>query len=251
MTPRGRLIQLRPEPTELTDAGMVAACAAGDRGARAQLFERHVGAIHRFVARMRASDADTVDDLVQVTFVRAFAAAARFRGPSARSWLYGIAANVVREHARRAIRRKRAHAVVATAQRASVAPAELAAVHLPALIAALPHELRAVFVLVDLEGERGADAAAALGIPEGTLWRRVFEARQILRRALGRQPVRCPPAWRLAAAASGEDADAAAHAEAACTARRCSPISARWWRSRGASPCPRSAHRRATSSPPR
>jgi DNA-directed RNA polymerase specialized sigma24 family protein len=39
-------------------------------------------------------------------------------------------------------------------------------------------------VLVDLEGERGSDAAAALGVPEGTLWRRVFHARQALRRGL-------------------------------------------------------------------
>jgi DNA-directed RNA polymerase specialized sigma24 family protein len=40
-------------------------------------------------------------------------------------------------------------------------------------------------VLVDLEGERGIDAAAALGIPEGTLWRRVHEARVRLREELG------------------------------------------------------------------
>jgi DNA-directed RNA polymerase specialized sigma24 family protein len=40
-------------------------------------------------------------------------------------------------------------------------------------------------VIVDIEGERGVDAAAALGIPEGTLWRRVSHARQALRAALG------------------------------------------------------------------
>ena len=56
---------------------------------------------------------------------------------------------------------------------------------LPAAIAALPHDLRAALVLVDLEGERGRDAAATLGIPEGTLWRRVFTARKQLREALG------------------------------------------------------------------
>jgi RNA polymerase sigma-70 factor (ECF subfamily) len=167
---------------------MVAACAAGDRAARAQLFELHVAAIHRFVSRMRASDAAAIDDLVQVTFVRAFGIAARFQGPSARRWLYGIAANVVREYARGEIRRKRMLEAVAGGERGEVPPAELAAVRLPALIAALPHDLRAVFALVDLEGERGADAAAALGIPEGTLWRRVFEARKQLRSALGEQP---------------------------------------------------------------
>ena len=115
VTKKGQLIQLRPEPRvdEMSDAGLVAACAAADRTARALLFERHVDAIHRFVARMRGSDADVVDDLVQATFMRAFQGAARFRGASARSWLFGIAANVVREHARSEIRRKRALSVVA------------------------------------------------------------------------------------------------------------------------------------------
>ena len=183
MTKKGQLIQLRPEARtdEMSDAGLVAACAAADRTARALLFERHVDAIHRFVSRLRASDAHAVDDLVQMTFVRAFQGAARFRGTSARSWLYGIAANVVREHARSEIRRKRALEVVADTLPRTSRPRDLMLARLPAAIAELPLDLRAAFVLVDLEGERGTEAAAALGIPEGTLWRRVSEARGKLR----------------------------------------------------------------------
>jgi RNA polymerase sigma-70 factor (ECF subfamily) len=188
---KGQLIQLRPEARveDMSDAGLVAACAAEDRTARALLFERHVDSIHRFVARMRGSDADVVDDLVQATFIRAFGAAARFHGTSARSWLYGIAANVVREHARKEIRRKRALSVVAEELPRTTHPrdAHLLA-RLPQAIAALPHELRAAFVIVDLEGEKGCDAAAALGIPEGTLWRRLFNARTALRKALDGGP---------------------------------------------------------------
>jgi RNA polymerase sigma-70 factor (ECF subfamily) len=184
---KGQLIQLRPEARvdEMSDAGLVAACAAEDRTARALLFERHVDAVHRFVARMRASDADSVDDVVQVTFVRAFQSAVRFHGTSARSWLYGIAANVVREHARKEIRRKRAMSVVAEdLPRTTQARDPHLLAKLPEAIAALPHELRTAFVFVDLEGEKGCDAAAALGIPEGTLWRRLFQARTALRKAI-------------------------------------------------------------------
>jgi RNA polymerase sigma-70 factor (ECF subfamily) len=169
----------------MSDAGLVAACAAGDRTARALLFERHVDSVHRFVARMRASDADAIDDLVQTTFMRAFQSAARFRGENARSWLFGIAANVVRSHARGEIRRKRALGFVA--ETISCVTRQIDAhllARLPDAIEALSHELRAAFVLVDLEGERGIDAAAALGVPEGTLWRRVFYARAQLRRLL-------------------------------------------------------------------
>ncbi len=183
----GVLLQLRPEARvdELTDAGLVAACATGDRTARGLLFERHVDAIHRFVARMRGSDADAVDDLVQMTFLRAFHAAGRFRGTTARAWLHGIAANVVKEHARKEIRRKRTLRAIADAVPvATTPPRDPLLAKLPDAIAGLPHALRAAFVLVDLEGERGIDAASALGIPQGTLWRRVHEARTQLRARL-------------------------------------------------------------------
>jgi len=187
---RADIVQLRAEARveDLTDEGLVAACATGDRTARALLFERHVDAVHRFIARMRSSDADSVDDLVQATFVAAFDAAERYRGAQVKSWLYGIAANLVRGYARREIRRKHALSVVAELTEAHGVLHETDAAlvaRLPAAIADLPHDLRAALVLIDLEGERGVDAAAALGVPEGTLWRRVFNARKALRIALG------------------------------------------------------------------
>jgi RNA polymerase sigma-70 factor (ECF subfamily) len=189
---RGRVIALRPAaPTrsyEPPDDAVVAACAAGERAARALLFERYVDVVYRFVDRMRGSDRDAVDDLVQATFLAAFRAAARYRrGGNVRAWLLGIAANVTRDYARREIRRKRALGVVAELPRAG--ELEAGDRHLLSRLAEaieqLPHDLRAAFVLVDLEGERGHAAAAALGIPEGTLWRRVFHARKRLRATLG------------------------------------------------------------------
>lgn len=182
----GRLIQLRAPSSgeELSDVGLIAACAAGDRAARSLLFERHVDVIHRFISRMRGADSDAIDDLVQITFLRAFGACARFRGASARSWLFGIAANVVKEHARSEIRRKQALGAAADVLPRASAPRDPMISRLPQAIASLKHDHRAALVLIDLEGERGSDAAAALGIPEGTLWRRVYEARVALRAAL-------------------------------------------------------------------
>lgn len=186
--PRGKLVQLHPEvrTEDLGDEGLVAACAAEDRAARALLFERYVDAVHRFVSRLRGSDPDVVEDLVQTTFVTAFQSAARFRGGHVRGWLFGIAANLVRNYARKEIRRKHVLRAVAelAAPRAS-APDPALVARLPEVIAALPHDLRVAIVLVDLEGEKGDDAAASLGIPAGTLWRRLFHARRALREALG------------------------------------------------------------------
>jgi RNA polymerase sigma-70 factor (ECF subfamily) len=188
MNRKGQLIPLRADAARVEDLGddaLIAACATGDRAARALLFERFVGAVHRFVARMRGSDPDAIEDLVQATFMTAYAAADRYRGGNARGWLLGIAANHTRMYARGEIRRKRALGVVADAPRAHVEPKDLALLaKLPAAIANLPHELRVVIVLVDLEGERGNDAATVLGIPPGTLWRRLFHARRALRAAL-------------------------------------------------------------------
>lgn len=192
MKQKGQLIRLHPEAArveDLTDEGLVAACATADRAARGLLFERHVEAVFRFVSRMRASDPDSVDDLVQATFIAAYQSAATFRGGHVRAWLYGIAANLVRNNARKEIRRKQALRVVAettVSSRGMGDPVTVA--RLPGVIEALPHDLRAAIILIDLEGESGNEAAAALGIPVGTLWRRVFHARQAVRAALGGTP---------------------------------------------------------------
>ena len=183
----GQLIQLHPVARieELSDEGLVAACATGDRAAQGLLFERHVDAVHRYIARMRGADSAVVDDLVQATFIAAFRSARSFRGPRLASWLYGIATNIVRTHVRSDLARKRAVTSLSEQRDGAVAaPHDADVVKLRTAIAALPPKLRAVLVLVDLEGETGADAAAALRIPEGTLWRQLSDARKRLREAL-------------------------------------------------------------------
>jgi DNA-directed RNA polymerase specialized sigma24 family protein len=49
------------------------------------------------------------------------------------------------------------------------------------LVASLPHDLRVVYVMCDLEELPGVEVARALAVPEGTLWRRLHEARRCLR----------------------------------------------------------------------
>ncbi len=64
-------------PPERPDAEVIAGCASGEREARALLFERYFDSVYRFVARMRASDRDAVEDVVQATFLAAVRGAAR------------------------------------------------------------------------------------------------------------------------------------------------------------------------------
>jgi RNA polymerase sigma factor (sigma-70 family) len=182
----GQLVRLHPlaRVEDLSDDGLAAACATGDRAAQSLLFERHADAVYRFIARMESSS-DAVDDLVQATFLAAFRSAGQFRGPRLRGWLLGIAANTLRTHVRKEMARRRVvNALVDEPAPTTAEPRDVDVVKLRDAIAALPPKLREALVLVDLEGERGGDAAAALGVPEGTLWRRLSEARAKLRDVL-------------------------------------------------------------------
>jgi RNA polymerase sigma-70 factor (ECF subfamily) len=189
----GKLLQLRPDARvdELGDEALAAACATGDHAAQGLMFERHVDAVYRFIARMHAADAEAIDDLVQATFIAAFHNAGQFRGAKLQSWLFGIASNVLRTYVRREVSRKRVASAVALEGDSHAEPARTESSDVEKLrsaIAALPRKLREALVLVDLEGETGAAAASALRISEGTLWRRIAEARAALREALGGAP---------------------------------------------------------------
>jgi RNA polymerase sigma-70 factor (ECF subfamily) len=190
-----RVVRLhRPGSTgahELTDEALVAACGVGDRAALGALFDRHHEAVLRFVTRLTNANEDDVDDIVQDTFLVACSASARFRGGSSvRTWLLGIASNVVR-HATRSRGRRRAlvDAVGRVEPEGVRGPDALVhSIELRAAVAKaideLSHDLRTVFVLCDLEELPGAEVASALGIPGGTVYRRRHDARRALRESL-------------------------------------------------------------------
>lgn len=175
---------------ELSDEALVAACATGESAALGALFDRHHDAVRAFLGRMSGTDARDLDDLVQATFETLPRAARSFGGRAAvKTWLLGVAANVVRHHVRSEIRRKRlADAASAERPASGDATAEVLARERAALladaIAALPPKVREAFVLVYLEGIAGAEVAELLGVREGTIWARLHEARSLLRVAL-------------------------------------------------------------------
>jgi RNA polymerase sigma factor (sigma-70 family) len=185
---RGQLIALRPSLAldELSDPALAAACSSGDRVAQGLMFERFGQSIYRFIAGMRSSDIGNVDDIVQATFIAAFRSAGSFRGSKLQTWLFGIAVNVMRTHVRKDVAGKRiASAFAAQPRLETQNPHDLDLDKLRIAIRELPLKLREVIVLVDIEGENGADVASALGISIGAVWRRLSQGRQRLRLALG------------------------------------------------------------------
>lgn len=85
-----------------SDEALLAATAGGDRQALAMFYERHrAGVLGYFMHRV--GDPELAFDLTAETFAAAISAAPRFRpgGPPASAWLFGIAANKLRESARK------------------------------------------------------------------------------------------------------------------------------------------------------
>ena len=103
---------------------------------------------------------------------------------SPRTWLYGIAVNLVRRSRRR----------LALERALRLAPPPAAdpdgRLDLDRAVDALPDRLSAPFLLVKAEGMTAAEAGAVLNLPEGTVRAQVHEAVHRLRADLAPRP--CP-----------------------------------------------------------
>ena len=173
---------------ELSDRALVSALAEGDQAALGALFDRFQRDVHRFIARLvRGNDGD-LDDLVQTTFLEAYRSAPRFRSDSAvKTWLFGIAVNLVRHHARSERRRRAAaYRLTAVPEPPQLTPGEAITIEQQRKLLAIAVErlspaLKEVYVLCVIEEVPGKGAAAALGIREASLWRRLTDARNALR----------------------------------------------------------------------
>jgi RNA polymerase sigma-70 factor (ECF subfamily) len=174
---------------EISDDALVAACATGDSAALGALFDRFNVAVYRFLSRLPTSDEAGRDDLVQSTFLEVQRSAAKFRGGSAvKTWVLGVAANVARRQLRGERRRRVRQAVFLVEQANTETMPPDALVERQRLMAKiaealreLPHKQQVVFVLCDMEQLPNIEVARALGIPLGTLWRRLHQARKSMR----------------------------------------------------------------------
>lgn len=189
IVPLRRLDERRAALSEISDEALLAACGVGDSAALGALFDRHHEAVYRLISRLLRAEPAETDDLVQTTFLEAWKCARKYSCVgSVKSYLFGIAANTVRRHVRSTRRRLDAYADL-PAPLPGGAPDEAAVraqqIRLLAIaLEQLPLDLRAAYVLCDLEDLPGVEAARALGVRAGTLWRRLHDARRALREAI-------------------------------------------------------------------
>lgn len=170
---------------EIEDLDVLRRASEGDERAVRMLFRRHVGRIHRTVARILTPTDPDVEDVVQQVFLAALDGADRFDGRSAvGTWLVGIATRRALDQARRRWRRNRWSRVTErvglgrAASRPDVRPHALDQAE--AMLERLTPDQRTVFVLYSVEGHTLKEISEMTSTGISTLHARLKAARKRL-----------------------------------------------------------------------
>ena len=181
--------QAEPPPGVTDERLLAESLATPERFA--VIFDRYAPVVHGYLSRRVGAPAD---DLMSETFLLAFRGRTGYtpgRGP-VRAWLFGIATNLVRRHARDEERRYRAFGRAAGRVESTTELGEVAArVDAQALrgeladaLVALPQEELDVLLLWTYPQLSYAEIAAALDVPVGTVRSRLHRARGKVRTRL-------------------------------------------------------------------
>lgn len=176
------------------DKELFAGWLSGDRSAGEELIERHYDSVARF---LRTKAGPQADDLVQRVFLVCLDRGTQFRGESSfRSFLFGIARNVVFEFIRGKVRdQARAGEDVGSSSIMDLAPGlSTIAIQraeqrlLVEALQRLPLDLQMAIELYYWEELSVAELAEALEVPAGTVKSRLHRARELLREEMRRLP---------------------------------------------------------------
>ena len=185
--------------------------AREDLQAFGELVERYRGVICR-QCRGAVGDWHYAEDLAQETFVRAYLHLEQLREPERFGpWLRRIAANACKEFARSPARRE----VPSDALPDRPAPAPPDAEDLPAMLEALPEDLRQCVLLFYEQQQSYEEIAGALGISGHAVRSRLYRAKRMLREEMAEvaPDARSPFTQRVLARLEGlASEDAAARA---------------------------------------
>jgi RNA polymerase sigma factor (sigma-70 family) len=178
--------------SDQTDATIIGR-SVDDRECFGALFDRHVVAVHGYLSRRTGPD--TADGLVGDVFRVAFENRARYRTdrPNALPWLYGIAANVLRQHWRTEHRRLRlVDKLTVEARGRSVEEGEPVRSRarddvaiVVEVLAELPEAEREAVLLYAWEDLSYEEIATAQDVPVGTVRSRLHRARRRIRERIG------------------------------------------------------------------
>lgn len=165
-------------------AVVVAGCQQGDRQAQRLLYDHCHKRLYGLILRMVGYQ--DAPDVSQQVFLQVYVKIDQFTGRSRfATWVYRLAINECLQFRRRQVR---AHCAMPADE-----PVDPSASHtqrtqqqelMERALAQLTPELRAVFVLREIEGLSYREIAAALQIEQGTVGSRLNHARELLRKGL-------------------------------------------------------------------
>ncbi|MBK8264874.1 MAG: sigma-70 family RNA polymerase sigma factor [Nannocystis sp.] len=172
----------------MPDDRLLSAWRDGDEDAGVELFERYYDAISRF---FRSKAWDSAPDLIQRTFLACLESRARIReGTAFRSYLFGVARNILLEHYRG---KRRDGDRIDFMERSvedfgptpsSILGREQETQLLLQALRRIPIDAQTVLELYFWENMTAKEIADALQIPEGTLRTRIRRAKQLLEQQL-------------------------------------------------------------------
>lgn len=186
---------------------MIAAILAGDTQLYHELIRPYERSVLVIALSLVKNQADA-EDVAQEAFLKAFRKLANFRAESKFStWLISIALNEARSRLRNRAA-KVTHSLDTPVEEGGVSPALLrdwrpipsealermeVRAMLQDAVGKLPENYREIFLLRDVQGLDGAEAAEALGITAGNVKVRLHRARTMLQKELAPQLKRIEP----------------------------------------------------------
>ena len=183
------------------DWDLAEAAGRGDEAAFGALTERHQASVHRFIFRS-VGEEETARDLTQEVFVRAWFALPKLsRKAKLTTWLFQVAVNICRDHAKsKGARQKRVTGSITQEEgeerqlaHAGATPDKILEQKemeriLDTEIRRLPSELLHPFLLGSVEGHPYKEVAVMLELSAKAVEVRVYRARKILMQRLGERP---------------------------------------------------------------
>lgn len=158
-----------------------------------EVYDQYFAFVWRSAAH-RGVPSSALDDVVQEVFIVVDRKLPEFEGRSTlRFWIAGIVRKVVADFVRKRGNRQVADEplVYEPASERELPPDELerrhALVLLDSILSQMSGEQREVFVLCEIEGLSGAEAAQLMELNENTLWTRLRAARRIFQEGVMRQ----------------------------------------------------------------
>lgn len=179
---------------------LVARFSAGDEEALRELISLHKTPLYRFIYRY-VLDRGESDDLVSQVFIRAWNNRPGYKPGKAQfsTWLFTIAMNLCRDHARKKKRHPADFAAGSSdgneflltqskggheSSSAEIATGRDDLRNLQKAISQLPHALHTALILHSIEGYSQNETAKILGCSVKTVEMRIYRARKLLRQKL-------------------------------------------------------------------